>query len=471
MRESGKPGNAAPLGTINIRNFGPIEKGRLEIMPLTVLTGPNNSGKSYAASLIRSAFAAVPTQPSGVFAPDILRIVDESVSKLSTRQKDHVFINASATSRIIRSAVSGYEKAVTGNIQGSFAAGLGDLLAMGAKSGTVRIDTNCIRTRIRLTGNRSARDSAPSKHIQRIKLARDPDGTRAACSVTGSVLRVGLPPAAAGRYAAPMIVESIARFMVGRRAFHLPATRSGILQERRAISASMIRHAPHTGPGGVEIPKPPGTVSDLVGDMMDIPPARGPFYRIALELESEMLQGRIRAEHKKFGIPEIKYRRGRHDMPVHLSSSAVSEMAPFILYLKHIVDRDSILIMEEPESHLDPGNQSVLARFLARLIRDGLAVVITTHSPFLLEQLNNLIRAGDMPPSRRKGIRGLRDGCFVTRDELAAYLFEPSRPPAGHTIRRMRISDEEGISTEEFVRASEALYNESLNIRDLAGED
>ena len=110
MRESGKPGNAAPLGTINIRNFGPIEKGRLEIMPLTVLTGPNNSGKSYAASLIRSAFAAVPTQPSGVFAPDILRIVDESVSKLSTRQKDHVFINASATSRIIRSAASGYEK-------------------------------------------------------------------------------------------------------------------------------------------------------------------------------------------------------------------------------------------------------------------------------------------------------------------------------------------------------------------------
>ena len=41
--------------SISIRDFGPIHSGDIEIMPMTVLMGSNNSGKSYTSLLIRSA--------------------------------------------------------------------------------------------------------------------------------------------------------------------------------------------------------------------------------------------------------------------------------------------------------------------------------------------------------------------------------------------------------------------------------
>jgi AAA ATPase domain len=39
---------------VKIHNFGPITDGTISIKPLTILIGPNNSGKSYTAMLIYS---------------------------------------------------------------------------------------------------------------------------------------------------------------------------------------------------------------------------------------------------------------------------------------------------------------------------------------------------------------------------------------------------------------------------------
>ena len=40
---------------VEIENFGPISSGKVRLRPLTVFIGPNNSGKSYTAMLIRCA--------------------------------------------------------------------------------------------------------------------------------------------------------------------------------------------------------------------------------------------------------------------------------------------------------------------------------------------------------------------------------------------------------------------------------
>jgi len=41
---------------IEIQNFGPLRDGVIEIKPLTIFIGPNNSGKSYGALLIHSLY-------------------------------------------------------------------------------------------------------------------------------------------------------------------------------------------------------------------------------------------------------------------------------------------------------------------------------------------------------------------------------------------------------------------------------
>src|SRR5438876_3623752 len=40
--------------SVQIKDFGPISSGSIEIRPLTLFIGPNNSGKSYAAMLIHA---------------------------------------------------------------------------------------------------------------------------------------------------------------------------------------------------------------------------------------------------------------------------------------------------------------------------------------------------------------------------------------------------------------------------------
>ena len=40
--------------TLEIENFGPINEARIEVKPLTVFVGPNNSGKTYVSLAIHS---------------------------------------------------------------------------------------------------------------------------------------------------------------------------------------------------------------------------------------------------------------------------------------------------------------------------------------------------------------------------------------------------------------------------------
>ncbi len=74
------------------------------------------------------------------------------------------------------------------------------------------------------------------------------------------------------------------------------------------------------------------------------------------------------------------------------SSSMISELAPVVLYLRHIVQPGEVLIIEEPESHLHPAMQVEFIRQLAGVVRSGIRVMLTTHSEWVLEELANLIR-------------------------------------------------------------------------------
>ena len=78
------------------------------------------------------------------------------------------------------------------------------------------------------------------------------------------------------------------------------------------------------------------------------------------------------------------------------SSAMVSELAPLVLFLRGAVGPGDLLIIEEPESHLHPAAQTKIAQTLARLVRAGVYVVITTHSNWLLQQIGNLIREGEL---------------------------------------------------------------------------
>jgi len=57
------------------------------------------------------------------------------------------------------------------------------------------------------------------------------------------------------------------------------------------------------------------------------------------------------------------------------------------------VKKDLSFYFEEPETHLHPKAQVEVVKTIAYLISRGHRFVITTHSPFILYVINNLIQA------------------------------------------------------------------------------
>jgi predicted ATPase len=98
-------------------------------------------------------------------------------------------------------------------------------------------------------------------------------------------------------------------------------------------------------------------------------------------------------------------------LPMEMVSSGTQELVPlFRIFSKLIRDsvsasgsngserlRDHFLIVEEPEAHIFPGTQNKLVRIFSQLTNEpwfSISWLITTHSPYILSAFNNLIEAG-----------------------------------------------------------------------------
>lgn len=79
------------------------------------------------------------------------------------------------------------------------------------------------------------------------------------------------------------------------------------------------------------------------------------------------------------------------NIPLYLASSSARSLSDFYFFLRHVASSNHLLIIDEPESHLDTANQIQLARLLARFVRVGLKVLITTHSDYIIKEINNLV--------------------------------------------------------------------------------
>lgn len=88
-----------------------------------------------------------------------------------------------------------------------------------------------------------------------------------------------------------------------------------------------------------------------------------------------------------FFIPQGKRLR----LTMDESSSSVRSLLDLGFYLRHIAKKGDLLMIDEPELNLHPQNQRLVARLLARLVNAGIKVFVTTHSDYLVKELNTLI--------------------------------------------------------------------------------
>ncbi|PRD47730.1 AAA family ATPase [Sphingobacterium haloxyli] len=141
------------------------------------------------------------------------------------------------------------------------------------------------------------------------------------------------------------------------------------------------------------------------------------------------------------------------------ASSGIQSIVPLLLVVKHQTNpnkkEDDIFVIEEPELNLYPSSQKDLIEFIierVKLSEDKL--IITTHSPYLLTSIDNLIQAGNVVkerPELQSEVKELVDeSCWIDYENVACYYFSngTSRSTLDEALKSIGPSNIDDISEE-----------------------
>jgi len=154
------------------------------------------------------------------------------------------------------------------------------------------------------------------------------------------------------------------------------------------------------------------------------------------------------------------------------SSSSVRSLLDIGFYLKHQMQPDDLLMIDEPELNLHPVNQRKIARLLVILVNCGIKVFITTHSDYLLRELGNLILLNDPNPNiqnivvkegyDKKELLNVSDIKIYIAQEQMVKLPDNKRRKKINTLSPVMVDNERGIyfsSFDEVINDMNRIYD------------
>lgn len=160
--------------------------------------------------------------------------------------------------------------------------------------------------------------------------------------------------------------------------------------------------------------------------------AIGTYVYLAKLLE-EIIGGSIYLPEPEQGLQrEIIFQITDNDsLELQITSSMVKELSSLVLYLRYLAEPGDWLIIDEPEMNLHPEAQVKIMEFLAILANAGLHVFITTHSPNMVDHLENLIRAAAYEKEDQLSIAKefflQRPDAFIAQEHVSIYLVDRNR--------------------------------------------
>jgi AAA15 family ATPase/GTPase len=137
---------------------------------------------------------------------------------------------------------------------------------------------------------------------------------------------------------------------------------------------------------------------DFVRDIMAYSKKQSPLLKAHPELTKllkDIVGGDYKVDNEQIFFTFDKAGKKPQQIPIYMGSSAIKSLLDMNLYLNHIAKKGDILLIDEPEQNLHPANQRKMARLFVRLIKMGIKVFVTTHSDYLIKELNNLIILGN----------------------------------------------------------------------------
>lgn len=147
-------------------------------------------------------------------------------------------------------------------------------------------------------------------------------------------------------------------------------------------------------------------------------------------------------------------------IPFSALSSGQQELLPLLSSLQFALQysrhNPQLLYIEEPEAHLFPSAQTALVEMFAQMIlipksakqSQGIRTILTTHSPYVLAKINNLIKAGELASKitaerRRDLAKIVSPATWLTSSRVRAYAI--------HNRKLIDIKDDHGLINADYI--------------------
>lgn len=231
-------------------------------------------------------------------------------------------------------------------------------------------------------------------------------------------------------------------------AFIIPAERNGLHLFFRELStrrAALLHHASKENIDVKELlkdvirsryAKPLGDYLNWLNIIMEEKPKnKGNFYKEAMTLQKQLAKGRYTINYADGLIKFQSYAKESDtpsDLNLHITSSTLKSLFGLWYYLSYSAKQGDVLMIDEPELNLHPHSQLVLTHLLVRLVNLGINVVISTHSDYIVREINNLIllnedKTGNLLKEvnhTNKGKLTYKKNAFLSGSKVGMYLFD-----------------------------------------------
>lgn len=250
------------------------------------------------------------------------------------------------------------------------------------------------------------------------------------------------------------------------RSIYLPAARTGFMLTKDIINKVGRKNTFNLSDEKEMITpfiRPINQFLDIMGDLSVDTVGSEKNLKLVTDLENEMTNGTVEISampNKEVQYVPAGYKRG---IPLRLSSAVVTELSPFILILKH-QDDVKRFYYEEPEMCLHPQLQYKMGKILGRTVNSGIGMIVTTHSDIIMQHINNMIKL-----AKREDCADICEKLGYTQLDLLSYdqvkVYQLSAKARGKTEVKELSCGEDGFVVPTFNDALDSIMNEAYEIQ------
>lgn len=441
-----------------IEDFGKIKKAEIDISPLTLFVGDNNSGKSYLLSLIWAIYAA---SVESVIFSNLRELLEEDykqiyedvrglILKAAEGCRNEIKLPSKTCVEILNVMLARNKDKFVAEIFNSQQIKIGKLSVTAGQEFEVTIEGRKTEHGIGV----SCKEGSYGIIFQKRRIEDD----------LGEVVKVVFSGVLL------WLFEGSTEFH-SRNTVYLPAARTGFMLAKNVINkvSRQVAYDVSEFQDRQEIPPFTKPIIHFLDIMEGLSLEHKTEYQDIVEwMETSMTHGRIQYGNELNG-QEIRYLPdgSRESLPLRTTSAVVTELTPLLLLLKYRSGLKAVCY-EEPEMCLHPRLQQEMGRLLIRLVNNGLSMIATTHSDIVVQHINNMCQLKEMgSPEELLNKLGLLEEDVIDLQEIAIYQFTDK----GEYSEVEKLIPENGqFQIKTFSNALMDILERTTEVQDFEGE-